>query len=99
MNKEKQAVETVNFRIYFKIIITQNETQYFTYIIYTEQENENTVSPEARHYLKLLSYIYMMEILYIYNQTSPDPTSRKDSFLHNNASSTLSFLPVGSVLV
>ena len=34
--------------------------------IYTEQENENIASPEARDYLKLLSYIYMMEILYIY---------------------------------
>ena len=29
MNKTRQAVETVNFRLYFKVIIKQNETQYF----------------------------------------------------------------------
>ena len=67
MNKTRQAVETVNFRLYFKVIIRQNETQYFTYSIYTEQESENTASPEARDYLKLLSYIYTVELLYIYN--------------------------------
>ena len=64
-NKTRQSVETVNFRLYFKVIIRQNETQYFTYIICSEQESENTASPEARDYLKLLSYIYMMEILYM----------------------------------
>ena len=69
MNKTTQAVETVNFRLYFKVIIRQNETQYFTYSIYTDQESENTASPEARDYLKLLSYIYMMEIL-LYLQIS-----------------------------
>ena len=37
MNKTRQAVETVNFWLYFKLIIRQNKTQYFTYIIYTEQ--------------------------------------------------------------
>ena len=69
MNKTRQAVETVNIRIYFKVIIRQNETQNFTYSIYTEKESKNTASPspEARDYLKLLSYIYMMELLYIYN--------------------------------
>ena len=61
--KTRQAVETVNFRLYLKVIIRQNETQYFTYSIYTEQNTENTASPEARDCLKLLSYIYMMEIL------------------------------------
>ena len=74
MNKTRQADETVNVRLYFKVIIRQN-----TYSINTEQESENTASPEARDYLKLLSYIYMMEILYIYNQTSTDPNSRKDN--------------------
>ena len=73
MNKTRQAVETVNVRLYFKVI-RQN-----TYSINTEQESENTASPEARDYLKLLSYIYMMEILYIYNQTSTVPNGRKDS--------------------
>ena len=65
MNKTRQAVENVNFRLYFKVIIRQNETQYFTYSIYTEQESENTAyaSPEARDYLKLWSYICMMETL------------------------------------
>ena len=29
MNKTRQAVKTVNFRLYFKVIIRQNETQYF----------------------------------------------------------------------
>ena len=67
MNKTRQAVETVNFRLYFKVIIRQNETQYFTYSIYTEKKSDNTATPEARDYLKLLSYIYMMELLYIYN--------------------------------
>ena len=52
--------------IYFKVIIRQNETQCFTYSIYTEQDSKNTASPEARDYLKLLSYIYMMELLFIY---------------------------------
>ena len=66
MNETKQAVETVNFRLYFKVIIRQNETQYFTYSMYTEQDSENTASPEARDYLTQLSYIYMMELLYIY---------------------------------
>ena len=33
MNKTRQAVETVNFRLCFKVIIRQNETQYFTYSI------------------------------------------------------------------
>ena len=47
MNKTRQAVETVNFRLYFKVTIRQNETQYFTYSIYTELESENTASPEA----------------------------------------------------
>ena len=47
MNKTRQTVETENFRLYFKVIIRRNETQYFTYSIYTEQENENTASPEA----------------------------------------------------
>ena len=65
MNETRQAVETVNFRLYFKVIIGQNETQYFTYSIYTEQHSENTASPEARDCLKLLCYIYMMELLYI----------------------------------
>ena len=74
MNKTRQADETVNVRLYFKVIIRQN-----TCSINTEQESENTASPEARDYLKLLSYIYMMEILYIYNQTSTDPNSRKDN--------------------
>ena len=41
-------INNVNFRLYFKVIIRQNETQYFTYSIYTEQESENTASPEAR---------------------------------------------------
>ena len=40
MNKTRQAVETVNFRLYFKVIIRQTETQYFTYSIYTEQESD-----------------------------------------------------------
>ena len=51
MNKTRQAVETVNFRLYFKVIIRQHEKQYFTYSIYTDQESENTASPEARDYL------------------------------------------------
>ena len=38
-----------------------------TYSIYTEQESENTASPEARDYLRLLGYIYMVGIyIYIY---------------------------------
>ena len=74
MNKTRQAVETVNVRLYFKVIIRQN-----TYSINTEQESENTASPATRDYLKLLSYIYMIETLYIYNQTSTDPNGRKDS--------------------
>ena len=78
MNETRQAVETVNFRLYFKVIIRQNEIQYFTYQ-YQYQYSKNTASPEARDYLKLLSYIYMMKLLYIYNQTSTDPTGRKDS--------------------
>ena len=68
MNKTRQAVEiTVNFRLHFKVImiIRRNKTQCFSYIIYTEQESENTASPQARDYLKLLNYIYMMEIVYI----------------------------------
>ena len=44
MNKTRQAIETVNFRLYLKIIIRRNETQYFTYSMYTEQERENTAS-------------------------------------------------------
>ena len=36
MNKTRQAVETVNFRLYFKVIIRQNETQYFTYSIHID---------------------------------------------------------------
>ena len=82
MNKTRQAVETVNFRLYLKVIIRQNETQYFTFITHskhTKQESEGTTSPEARDYLKVVSYIYMMEILYIHNQTSTDPTGRKDN--------------------
>ena len=68
MNKIRQAVETINFRLYFKDIIRQNiETQYFTYSVYAEQESENTASPKARDYLKLLNYIYLMELLDIYN--------------------------------
>ena len=67
MNKTRQAVETVNFRLHFKVIIRQNETQYYTYSIYTEQESENTASSETRDYLKLLSYIYMMKTL-LYSQ-------------------------------
>ena len=36
MNKTRQAVETVNFRLYFEVIIRQNETQYFcsVYMLY-----------------------------------------------------------------
>ena len=68
MNKIRQAVETVNFRLYFKDIIRQNiETQYFTYSVYAEQGSENTASPKARDYLKLLNYIYLMELLDICN--------------------------------
>ena len=52
MNETRQAVETVNFRLYLKVIIKQNETQYFTYSIYTEKDSKNTASPEARDYLK-----------------------------------------------
>ena len=63
MNKSRQAVEIVNFRLYFKVVIRQNETQYFTNIIYTQQERDNTASQEAKNYPKLFSYIYMMEIL------------------------------------
>ena len=48
MNKTKQAVENVNFRLYFKVIIRQNETQYFTCSIYTEQESENSVTGSER---------------------------------------------------
>ena len=54
MNKTKQAFEAVNFRLYFKVIIKQNEAQKFTYNIYKEQESEDTASPETRDYLKLL---------------------------------------------
>ena len=58
---------------------------YFTYSIYTEQESENTAataSPEARDYLKLLSYIYMMAILlYLQKTRSTDPTVKKDNFV------------------
>ena len=49
-------------------------------------QSENTASPGAGDYLKLLSYIYMMELLYIYIYymmellyTSTDPTGRKDN--------------------
>ena len=48
MNKTRQAVETEKFRLYFKVIVRQNETQYFTYSIYTHQESENTASTEMR---------------------------------------------------
>ena len=73
MNKTSQAVESVNFRLYFKVIIRQNETRYFNYIqgicraLCAEQESENTASPKARDYLKRLNYIYLMELLDIYN--------------------------------
>ena len=60
LTSENQA-----YIFYAKVIIRQNETQYFTYGIYTKQDSENTASPEARDYLKLLSYIYVMELLYI----------------------------------
>ena len=39
-------------------MVRQNETQCFTYSIYTEQESENTASPEARDYQKLLSFVF-----------------------------------------
>ena len=65
VNKARQAVKTENFRLYFKVIIRQNETQYFT-------EKENTVSSEAIDYLKLLSYIYIMEMFILTNKPSTD---------------------------
>ena len=85
MNKTRQSVEIVNFRLYFKVVIRQNETQYFTYSIYTEQESENTASREARDYLKLLSYIYMMELLHTVGFKRMSPVDIKLLFgnLHN----------------
>ena len=54
---------TVNFRLFVKVIIRQNETQYFTYSIYTEQESKNSASLNVKDYVKLLNYINMLEIL------------------------------------
>ena len=72
-----------------------------------------TASSEARDYLKLLSYIYMMNyFIYVHIYTIKQalgPTGRKDSvdeallckknfsFLHNNASSTLYVFPTSWV--
>ena len=42
MNKTIQAVKTVNFRLYFKVIIRQNETQYFTYTAYIQSKRAKT---------------------------------------------------------
>ena len=67
MNKTRQTFETVNFRLYFKVIIRQNETQYFTYSIYTEQESENTASPEARDYLSYIK-LYLHDGITLYIQ-------------------------------
>ena len=57
MNKTRQALETVNFRLYFKVIIRQNKTQYFTYSIYTEQESENTASPEREAFQDFITFL------------------------------------------
>ena len=35
MLQNKMQVQTVNFLLYFKVIIRQNEIQYFTTYIYT----------------------------------------------------------------
>ena len=63
MNK-RQAVETVDFRINFKVKNRRNDTKDFTYStdICTEQESESTASPEARHYLKLHVELHLHDI-------------------------------------
>ena len=43
MNKIRQAGETVNFRLYFKVIIRQNETQYFAYSIYIQKAKSHFI--------------------------------------------------------
>ena len=48
MNKTRQAVKTVNFRLHFKVIIRQNETQYFTYSIYIQGKRAKTQRHQNR---------------------------------------------------
>ena len=43
MIQNKTQVETVNFRLYFKVIFRQNEIQYFTTHIYTTQRERASV--------------------------------------------------------
>ena len=63
MNKTRQAVETVNFRLHFKVIIRQNETQYFTYSKYTERKHSITGGERLSKTVKL--YLHDGITLYI----------------------------------
>jgi hypothetical protein len=44
MIQNKTQVETVNFRLYFKVIFRQNEIQYFTTRIYTTRRERESIS-------------------------------------------------------
>ena len=49
MLQNKTQVETVNFRLYFKVIIRQNEIQHFTTYIYIQRrEKAFDMCPEVR---------------------------------------------------
>ena len=49
MIQNKTQVETVNFRLYFKVIFRQNEIQYFTtHIIYIQRRETSVMWAERR---------------------------------------------------
>ena len=51
MIQNKTQVETVNFRLYFKVIFRQNEIQYFTthiYVYNAERERASVMWAEGR---------------------------------------------------
>ena len=54
MIQNKSHVETVNFRLYFKVIFRQNEIQYFTTHIYTTRRERTytTLTGITTYYLK-----------------------------------------------
>ena len=69
MKQDKQLHETVNFRLYFKVIIRQNETQYFTYSIYTEQEclfdSIYKVFPSCKYSSAVLDNLLLLVMLHV----------------------------------
>ena len=64
MNKTRQAVETVNFRLYFKVI-RQNETQYFTQRTYRATEREHSITGSERLSKTVELYLHDGNTLYI----------------------------------